>query len=74
MADMLLMGVLGAGVLLALALALIWVVGRLFPNERRTEEDIVRATLQRRYALGEISQAEYLQALHTLDYDERLLV
>lgn len=74
MAGMLLMGVLRTGVLLALVLALIWVAGRLFPTERRTDEDVVRVTLERRYASGEISQAEYLQALHTLDYDGRLLV
>jgi hypothetical protein len=35
---------------------------------------VVHATLQRRYAAGEISQAEYLRALHTLNGDQRLLV
>jgi uncharacterized membrane protein len=74
MAGMLLMGLIGTGLLLALVLALIWAVGRLFPAERRPERDVVHGTLRRRYAAGEISEAEYLQALHALDGDTRSLV
>jgi uncharacterized membrane protein len=74
MAGMLLMGLVGTGLLLAVVLAAIWAVGRLFPAERRPERDVVHATLRRRYAAGEISEAEYVQALHVLDGDQRLLV
>jgi uncharacterized membrane protein len=74
MAGMLLMGLVGTGLLLALILALIWAVGRLFPAERHPERDVIHATLRRRYTTGEISEAEYLQALHALDGDPRLLV
>lgn len=72
MAGVLLMGMLGAGSLLALCLAVIWVAGRLFPYERRSGSALARITLQRRYAAGQISEAEYLRALRTLDQDERL--
>lgn len=74
MAGMLLMGAVWVAFLLALVFALVWVAGRLFPVERRTEADVVRATLQRRYASGDISEAEYLQTLHALGRDEYLRV
>ncbi|HEX8730798.1 MAG TPA: hypothetical protein VF725_01950 [Ktedonobacterales bacterium] len=74
MAGMLLMGVLVTGSLVALVLALIWLAGRLFPHERRTDDEAARATLRRRYAAGQITEAEYLRALHALGHDERLLV
>ncbi len=70
MAGMFLMGAFWVAFLLALVLVVAWIAGRLFPVERRAEADVVRATLQRRYATGEISEAEYLQALHILGRDE----
>jgi uncharacterized membrane protein len=74
MAGMLLMGILGIGLLLALLLTVIWIAGRLFPFERRSASALTRVTLQRRYAAGEISEAEYLRALQALDHSDRLLV
>lgn len=52
-----------------LALLLIWGVRRLFPHERRSDEEVAREVLGRRYAAGEITEAEYLRALNTLQYD-----
>lgn len=52
-----------------LALLLIWGVRRLFPHERRSDKDVAREVLGRRYAAGEITEAEYLRALNTLQYD-----
>lgn len=74
MAGMMLIGVFVTGLLVALALALIWVSGRLFPYERRDPSDVVRATLQQRYDHGEITVTEYEQALRALEYNDPLLV
>lgn len=49
-----------------LVLLLIWGVSHLFPRERRSDEDLAREVLGRRYAAGEISNVEYQKALHTL--------
>ena len=44
----------------------VWAVRSLFPRDRRTDTDTARDVLQRRYAAGEITEAEYQQAIHTL--------
>lgn len=44
----------------------IWVVRRFVPRDQRSDQEIARDMLQRRYAAGEISDAEYQQALKTL--------
>lgn len=74
MAGMFLMGAFWLAFLLALVLVMGWFTGRLFTVEHRTEADVVRTALERRYASGEISEAEYLQALHALGRDEYLRV
>ena len=51
------------GTLVALV---IWAVLALFPRERRSDGDTAREVLKRRYAAGEISEAEYQQALKAL--------
>lgn len=63
--GMLLMGLFWIG----LFLVLFWAVGRFFPRERRRDVDVARELVSRRYAAGEISEAEYQQALRTLTYD-----
>lgn len=45
---------------------LIWGVTHFFPYERRTDNEVAREALGRRYAAGELTKAEYLRALHTL--------
>lgn len=52
---------------IALVAALVWGVGRLFPRERRSSRDLARDVVARRYAAGEISEAEYYQALRALE-------
>lgn len=54
---------------IGLILLLIWGIGRLFPRERRADRDVAREVIGRRYATGEISEAEYRQAMRTLGYD-----
>lgn len=44
----------------------VWAVRNFFPRDRRSDTDIARDVLQRRYAAGEITEAEYQQAIHTL--------
>ena len=56
--DWLLMLLFWAGVI---ALA-VWAVRSLFPGGKRGERDSALELLQRRYAAGEISAAEYEQA------------
>jgi uncharacterized membrane protein len=65
MAGMLAMVLVWVG----LTLLLIWAVSRLFPRERRSDEDLAREVLGRRYAAGEMTEAEYLMALHTLGHE-----
>jgi len=48
---------------------LIWGVRSFFPHERRSDEDLAREVIERRYAVGEMSEAEYQQALNTLEND-----
>jgi uncharacterized membrane protein len=60
--GMLLMALFWIG-LIALAL---WTIRRLFPGERRNERDVAREVIRRRYAAGQITDAEYHQALRTL--------
>ena len=44
----------------------VWVVRSVVGRDRRSEADIAKEALRRRYAAGEISEAEYQQALRTL--------
>lgn len=48
---------------------LIWGVTHSIPYERRTDNEVAREALGRRYAAGELTEAEYLRALHTLRCD-----
>lgn len=57
-----------------LIVAMIWAIGRLFPRERRPVSLVTRESLARRYAMGQLSEAEYLQAMSALDYEERTIV
>ena len=52
-----------------LVLLLIWGIRHLFPHERRSAEAAASEILARRYAAGELTEAEYLRALNTLRYD-----
>ena len=52
-----------------LVLLLIWGIRHLFPHERRSAEVVASEMLARRYAAGELTEAEYLRALNTLRYD-----
>lgn len=51
----------------ALILLVIWVVRSLFPRQARSGYDQALQTLQRRYAEGSISAAEYEQARARLE-------
>jgi uncharacterized membrane protein len=44
----------------------VWIVRSMVGRDRRSEADITKDVLRRRYAAGEISEAEYQQALRTL--------
>ncbi|HEX8034340.1 MAG TPA: SHOCT domain-containing protein [Ktedonobacterales bacterium] len=44
----------------------VWAVRSFFPRDRRSDTDIAQDVLRRRYAAGEISEAEYQQATKTL--------
>lgn len=52
-----------------LVLLLVWGVRHFFPYERHSDDEVARDVLARRYAAGEMSEAEYQQALRTLRYD-----
>ena len=49
--------------LIALA---VWALRSFFPRDGRSDQEIARDALQRRYAAGEITNAEYQQAVKTL--------
>jgi uncharacterized membrane protein len=67
------MGLLGWSTMLLFWLGVILLtvsaVRRFFPQNHRSEADIAREMLRRRYAAGEISDAEYQQAVKTLGLD-----
>jgi putative membrane protein len=44
----------------------VWAVRTLFPARRQSESDTALEVLRRRYAAGEISAAEYEQALKAI--------
>ena len=44
----------------------VWALLRLVPRDQRSERDVAREVLQRRFAAGEISDAEYQQAIKSL--------
>lgn len=48
---------------------LVWGLKHLFPRERRSDRAIAREVIARRYASGDISEAEYYQATRTLGSD-----
>jgi uncharacterized membrane protein len=59
---------------IGLIVAVIWGIGRLFPREQRSVSLATRESLARRYALGELSEAEYLKAMSAINYEERTIV
>lgn len=65
-------GVMGLGMVLitvfwvSLIVLVVWAVSRLFQQNRRNDRDSAIEVLRRRYAAGEISEAEYQQAVKTL--------
>jgi putative membrane protein len=65
-------GFMGLGMILvtlvwiALIAVVIWAVSRLFQRHQLNDHDTAVEVLRRRYATGEISAAEYEQALKTL--------
>lgn len=68
----------GAGLFGMLLMALFWIgllvlavwgITRLFPHERRSDRVIAREVIARRYASGDITEAEYYQAMRTLGSD-----
>jgi putative membrane protein len=65
-------GIMGLGMValtlvwVALIAVGIWALLRLVPRDHRSERDIAREVLQRRFAAGEISDAEYQQAVKFL--------
>ncbi len=50
----------------ALIVLIVWAVRALFPTPRRDERGTTLAVLQRRFASGEISEAEYERARRIL--------
>lgn len=44
----------------------VWAIRSFFPRSRGSDTDVARDVLQRRYVAGEISEAEYQQAIKTL--------
>jgi putative membrane protein len=51
---------------LALVLLVVWIVRATVPAQRRDDGDVALDLLRRRFAAGEISQAEYEQARRIL--------
>lgn len=47
-------------------LLVVWAVRALFPRQQQSDRDVALEVLRRRYAAGEISAAEYEQALQAL--------
>ena len=44
----------------------VWAIRSVVPHDRRSDREVTRDVLQQRYAVGEISDAEYQQAIKTL--------
>jgi putative membrane protein len=65
-------GVMGIGMVLmalfwiALIALTVWALVRLVPRDRRSDHDAAVEIVRRRYAAGEITDAEYQQALKAL--------
>ena len=55
----------------AIILLVVWAVRSVFPSQRQSERESADEILKRRYAAGEISQAEYEQARKALGDVER---
>jgi putative membrane protein len=55
----------------AIILLVVWAVRSVFPSQRQSEHESAVEILKRRYAAGEISQAEYEQARKALGNAER---
>jgi putative membrane protein len=55
----------------AIILLVVWAVRSVFPSQRQGEHESAIEILKRRYAAGEISQAEYEQARKALGDIER---
>ena len=60
--GMLMMALFWVGVVLLI----VWGLSGVFPSRRQTAEPDAEEILKRRYARGEISREEYLQASETL--------
>jgi putative membrane protein len=69
------MGLFGGVMMLlfwaAIILLVVWAVRSVFPSQRQSEPESAVEILKRRYAAGEISQAEYEQARKALGDVER---
>lgn len=65
-------GVMGLGMVLvalfwvALIALVVWAIARLYPRDRRSDHDAAVEMVRRRYATGEITAAEFEQALKAL--------
>jgi uncharacterized membrane protein len=55
----------------AIILLVAWAVRSVFPRQRQNEHESAVEILKRRYAVGEISQAEYEQARKALGEDDQ---
>lgn len=44
----------------------VWAIRSVFPRDRRSDQEIARDVLEHRHAAGEISDAEYQQAIKAL--------
>jgi putative membrane protein len=69
------MGLFGGVMMLlfwaTIILLVVWAVRSVFPSQRQNERESAVEILKRRYAAGEISQAEYEQARKALGEDEQ---
>jgi uncharacterized membrane protein len=54
---------------IGLILLAVWIVRSVVGRDRRSEADIAKEVLRRRYVAGEISEAEYQQSARTLGTD-----
>jgi uncharacterized membrane protein len=67
------MGLLGGSTMLlfwiGVILLTVWIVRSVVGRDRRSDADTAKDVLRRRYAAGEISDAEYQQAVKSLGTD-----
>ena len=58
--------ILEIAVAIAIVVGLVWLIGGAFPGRQRSAADDAERILKARYARGEITEAEYLQARNLL--------